>query len=67
MSFDSAKALKSATGRAKSDVANKLVSMFLHEVSRRACVAEGMTVSNPDYLRAVVDVFGHRCLYCGCD
>jgi len=67
MSFDSAKALKSATGRAKSDVANKLVSMFLHEVSRRACVAGGMTVSNPDYLRAVVDVFGHRCLYCGCD
>lgn len=67
MSFDSAKALRSATGRAKSDVANKLVSMFLHEVSRRACLAGGMTVSNPDYLRAVVDVFGHRCLYCGRD
>jgi hypothetical protein len=67
MSFDSAKALRSATGRAKSDVANKLVSMFLHEVSRRACVAGGMTVSNPDYLRAVVEAFGHRCIYCGRD
>ncbi len=67
MNFDSAKALRSATGRAKSDVANKLVSMFLHEVSRRACLAGGMTVSTPGYLEAVVDVFGHRCLYCGRD
>jgi hypothetical protein len=67
MSFDSAKALRSATGRAKSDVANKLVSMFLHEVSRRACLAGGMTVSTPEYLQAVVDAFGHRCIYCNRD
>lgn len=67
MTFDSAKALRSATGRAKSDVANKLVSMFLHEVSRRACLAGGMTVSTPGYLEAVVNVFGHQCLYCGRD
>lgn len=64
MSFDSANALRRSSGRAKSDVANKLVSMFLHEVSRRACVAGGMTVSHPDYLRAVVGHFGHQCLYC---
>lgn len=67
MNFDSAKALRRATGRAKSDVANKLVSMFLHEVSRRVCVAGGAGVSSADYLAAVVAVFGHGCLYCGRD
>lgn len=67
MSFDSAKALKTATGRAKSDVANKLVSMFLHEISRRVCVAGGVQVSSPEYLSAVVTVFGHRCVYCNRD
>lgn len=67
MDFDSAKALKRATGRAKSDVANKLVSMFLHEVSRRACFAGGMTVSDPRYRDDVLKSFGHSCLYCGRD
>jgi hypothetical protein len=67
MSFDSSQALKKATGRAKSDVANKLVSMFLHEVSRRACDAGGGSVSNADYLASVVRAFGHRCLYCNRD
>lgn len=65
MDFDSAKALKKATGRAKSDVANKLVSMFLHEVSRRACDAGGMSVSDPLYREAVIKSFGHCCAYCG--
>ena len=32
---DSTSQLRSATRRAKSDVANKLVSMCLHELSRR--------------------------------
>ena len=67
MSFDSAKALQKATGRAKSDVANKLVSMFLHEVSRRACVAGGMNVTDLKYRESVIQAFGHRCLYCGCN
>jgi hypothetical protein len=67
MSFDSSQALKKATGRAKSDVANKLVSMFLHEVSRRACEAGGGSVSNSDYLASVVNAFGHRCIYCNRD
>jgi hypothetical protein len=62
--FDSAKALRKATGRAKSDVANKLVSMFLHEVSRRACIAGGLALSDPSYSDAVILAFGHRCLYC---
>jgi len=67
MKFDSSQALRKATGRAKSDVANKLVSMFLHEVSRKACEVGGQAVSNASYLKAVTEAFGHRCLYCQCD
>ncbi len=67
MKFDSSQALRKATGRAKSDVANKLVSMFLHEVSRRACEAGGASVASPDYLASVLGAFGHRCLYCNRD
>lgn len=67
MKFDSSQALRKATGRAKSDVANKLVSMFLHEVSRRACEAGGGSVSSADYLASVLRAFGHRCLYCNRD
>ncbi len=64
MNFDSAHALKGATGRAKSDVANKLVSMFLHEISRKTCMAGEGNVSSPAYATSVVAAFGHRCLYC---
>lgn len=64
MSFDVAKALRKSTGRAKSDVANKLVSMFLHEVSRKACTAGGMNVSDSRYSNSVVAAFGWNCLYC---
>lgn len=67
MSFDVSQALKKSTGRAKSDVANKLVSMFLHEVSRKACSAFGMTVSDPRYSERVVQFFGDKCLYCDVD
>lgn len=65
MSFDVAAALRKSTARAKSDVANKLVSMFLHDVSRKACAAGGMTVFDPRYTDSVVAAFGHGCLYCG--
>ena len=65
MEFDSAQALRRATGRAKSDVANKLVCMLLHEISRRACAAGGMSVSDPAYSDAVIAGFGHLCVYCG--
>lgn len=64
MSFIVAAALKKSTGRAKSDVANKLVSMFLHEISRKACAAGGMNVSDPRCSAAVVAAFGCKCLYC---
>lgn len=64
MEFDSAQALRKATGRAKSDVANKLVSMLLHEISRRACAAGGLSVSDPEYLQSVISIFGHQCIYC---
>ena len=64
MEFDSARALRKATGRAKSDVANKLISMLLHEISRRACANAGLHVSDHDYLNSVTHAFGHRCIYC---
>lgn len=65
MSFDSSIALRKATGRAKSDVANKLVSMFLHEVSARMCEQAGAWVPDASYRAAVTLAFGHDCVYCG--
>lgn len=65
MPFDSARALKRSTGRAKSDVANKLVSMFLHEVSRKVCLAGGLAVADGKYGQAIQLTFGNGCLYCG--
>lgn len=67
MSFDSSIALRRATGRAKSDVANKLVSMFLHEVSARMCDQAGAWVSDVAYRAAIMQAFGHSCVYCGQD
>jgi hypothetical protein len=64
MSFDVSQALKRSTGRAKSDVANKLVSMFLHEVSRKACASIGFSVKDVRYAEIVMRYFGDRCLYC---
>ena len=65
MIFDVEAALRRSTRRSKSDVANKLVSMFLHEVSRRACAAGGMQVSDLAYSASVLAAFGRNCLYCG--
>jgi HNH endonuclease len=67
VTFDVAAALRKSTGRAKSDVANKLVSMFLHEVSRKACLAGGMSVTDPRYAESVLTAFGRGCLYCGAE
>ncbi|MEI6077556.1 MAG: hypothetical protein WCS94_18390 [Verrucomicrobiota bacterium] len=64
MSFQTAAYLRKATGRAKSDVANKLVSMFLHEVSRKITAKIGLNVSDPKYVQAVESEFGGRCCYC---
>jgi hypothetical protein len=64
MSFDTAKYLSRATGRAKSDVANKMVSMFLHAISQRIVAKTGMRVTDPAYVKTVADTFGDRCAYC---
>ncbi len=65
MSFETAAYLRKATARAKSDVANKLVSMFLHEVSRKISASLDMNVADPRYANAVVAKFGTNCCYCG--
>jgi hypothetical protein len=65
MSFQTAAYLRKATGRAKSDVANKLVSMFLHEVSRKITAKIGLSVADDEYVHAVETEFGGHCCYCG--
>lgn len=64
---DSASQLRSATRRAKSDVANKLVSMFLHELSRKISRDWPMKVDGEDYESLVRALFENRCPYCCCD
>jgi hypothetical protein len=64
MSFQTAAYLRKATSRAKSDVANKLVAMFLHEVSRKISAALDLNVSDSRYTDAVVARFGTSCCYC---
>jgi hypothetical protein len=65
VNFQTAAYLRKATGRAKSDVANKLVSMFLHEVSRKITGKIGLSVADPEYIHAVETEFGGHCCYCG--
>lgn len=65
MSFEVQKCLAKATSRAKSDVANKLVSMLLHEVSRKVCLRLELSVGDPVYSEAVATIFGPDCCYCG--
>jgi hypothetical protein len=64
MNFDPSKLLRKATSRAKSDVANKLVSMLLHELSRRVNQTTRLTVNGPAYSRLAADFFGSKCPYC---
>jgi hypothetical protein len=56
--------LRSATRRAKSDVANKLVSMCLHELSRRISHDWPIRVDSEEYENVVRERFGNRCPYC---
>jgi hypothetical protein len=65
MNFETAPYLRKATSRAKSDVANKLVSMFLHEVSRKISASLKLNVADSRYTDAVVAKFGFSCGYCG--
>lgn len=64
---DSTRQLRTATKRAKSDVANKLVSMFLHELSRKISRNWGIKVDSEEYERLVRSSFGNRCPYCSRD
>lgn len=59
--------LRSATRRAKSDVANKLVSMFLHELSRKVGQHWPIKVDSEEYERIVRECFSNKCPYCSCD
>jgi hypothetical protein len=59
--------LRSATRRAKSDVANKLVSMCLHELSRKICRDWKLSVESEEYASLVRAKFGNRCPYCLCE
>jgi len=64
---DPASQLRSATRRAKSDVANKLISMFLHELSRRISQGWKIQIDSQEYEKLVRDRFNNHCPYCSCD
>jgi len=64
---DATSQLRSATRRAKSDVANKLISMCLHELSRRISEGWPIKVDGEEYEKLAREQFGNRCPYCSCD
>lgn len=65
MAFRTSLHLQKATRRAKSDVANKLVSMLLHDISRAVTLRAGVpSVNTPIYTEQVEQAFGCSCLYC---
>jgi hypothetical protein len=64
MSFPTSVYLRKATSRFKSDVANKLVSMFLHDLSRKISASLGLSVTDSKYAEAVAAAFGSSCCYC---
>jgi hypothetical protein len=59
--------LRSATRRAKSDVANKLISMCLHELSRRVSQDWPVKVDGEEYENLVRERFNNQCPYCSRD
>jgi hypothetical protein len=59
--------LRSATRRAKSDVANKLISMCLHELSRRVSQDWPVRVDGEEYEKLVRERFNNQCPYCSRD
>jgi hypothetical protein len=61
---DPASQLRSATRRAKSDVANKLVSMCLHEFSRKISQKWPIKVDGEAYAELVRMLFNNQCPYC---
>jgi hypothetical protein len=63
---DASSQIRSATRRAKSDVANKLISMFLHELSRAITENWRTKVDSEEYEQLVRKSFDNRCPYCLC-
>jgi hypothetical protein len=61
---DAPSQLRSATRRAKSDVANKIVSMCLHELSRRIAENWKYRIDGTEYEKLVRESFGNTCPYC---
>ncbi|MGD0799772.1 MAG: HNH endonuclease signature motif containing protein [Terracidiphilus sp.] len=59
--------LRTATRRAKSDVANKLISMFLHDLSRSISKGWKIRVDGKEYEDLVRNCFENRCPYCLCN
>jgi hypothetical protein len=64
---DSTSQLRSATRRAKSDVANKLISMFLYELSRKISQGWAIRVDSEQYEILVRTRFNNLCPYCSRD
>lgn len=64
MTFPTSAYLRKATSRAKSDVANKLVSMFLHDLSRKIAASLQLSVTDAKYAEVVAAAFGADCCYC---
>ncbi len=64
---DATSQLRSATRRAKSDVANKLISMFLHELSRKISENWTIKVDGEEYEELVRKWFNNQCPYCSCN
>lgn len=64
---DATSQLRTATRRFKSDVANKLVGMFLHEVSRKISREWPLKVDGEEYEKLVRERFNNLCPYCSRD
>lgn len=59
--------LRTATRRAKSDVANKLISMFLHDLSKVISQNWQLRVDGEEYGSLVRQSFANQCPYCSRD
>lgn len=59
--------LRTATRRAKSDVANKLISMFLHDLSKLVAQNWQLRVDGEEYESLVRQSFANQCPYCSRD
>jgi len=61
---DPASKLLGGNTNAKSDVANKLISMFLHELSRSVSKNCAVKVKSKEYVQMVRESFNNLCPYC---